>query len=90
MLGFGWNLLFLAGTVLLPRSYKPRERFKVQGIHDFMVFGGQAVAALSAGALLALLGWQGLMQVSAIFIVLHVAILLTQYLRLRGISNATS
>ncbi len=90
MLGFGWNLLFLAGTVLLPRSYKPRERFKVQGIHDFMVFGGQAVAALSAGALLALLGWQGLMQVSAIFIVLHVAILLTQYLRLRGISNATN
>lgn len=88
MLGFGWNLLFLAGTVLLPRSYQPNERFKVQGIHDFMVFAGQAIAALSAGALLTILGWRGLMQVSAIFVALHVLILMSQYLRLRKLSYA--
>lgn len=61
LLGVGWNFLFLGGTTLLARSYRPSERFKVQAINDFSVFGLQAVGSLSAGVLLATLGWNGVM-----------------------------
>jgi len=49
LLGLGWNFLFIGGTNLLPRSYNENEKFKVQSINDFLIFGFQAFAALSAG-----------------------------------------
>lgn len=61
LLGMGWNFLFLAGTTLLPMTYAPAERFKVQGLNEMLVFGFQAIAALSAGAVLHWLGWQNLL-----------------------------
>ena len=60
-LGVGWNFLFLGGTTLLTQSYRSSERFKVQAINDFTVFGLQAVGSLSAGVLLATVGWNGVM-----------------------------
>lgn len=61
LLGVGWNFLFLAGTTLLPSTYAPAERFKVQGLNEMLVFGFQAIAAMSAGAVLHWLGWQNLL-----------------------------
>ena len=49
LLGLGWNFLFIGGTNLLPRCYNENEKFKVQSINDFLIFGFQAFAALSAG-----------------------------------------
>jgi len=60
LLGVGWNLLFIAGTTLLTRTYRPQERIQVQTLNDFMVFGAQAVASLMAGVALATIGWQHL------------------------------
>ncbi len=60
-LGIGWNFLFLGGTTLLAQSYRPSERFRVQAVNDFIVFGLQAVGSLSAGVLLATTGWTGVM-----------------------------
>ena len=57
LLGVGWNLLFVSGTSLLPQSYKEGEEFKVQGVNDFMVFGLQAIAALSSGVIVYSFGW---------------------------------
>lgn len=57
LLGVGWNFLFVSGTALLPRSYRPSERFKVQAINDSVVFGMQASGSLSAGWLLFRFGW---------------------------------
>ncbi|MDD9889776.1 MAG: MFS transporter [Gammaproteobacteria bacterium] len=61
LLGIGWNFLYLGGTTLLTRSYRSAERFKVQGVNDFLVFGLQAIGSLSAGILLAGFGWNGVM-----------------------------
>jgi len=57
-LGIGWNFLFISGTSLLVISYKPEEKFKAQGLNDFMVFSTQASGALAAGYLLYLTNWQ--------------------------------
>jgi MFS family permease len=57
LLGLGWNLLFVGGTVLLGRSYQPAERFKAQATNDFAIFGTQALASLSAGTVLFHANW---------------------------------
>jgi MFS family permease len=60
LLGVGWNFLFLSGTNLLPAGYRPEERFRVQAANDFLVFSVQAAVSLSAGWLLHLWQWQGI------------------------------
>ncbi|MFM7395880.1 MAG: MFS transporter [Gammaproteobacteria bacterium] len=60
LLGVGWNLLFVGATTLLASTYSESERFRAQGFNDFMVFGSQALASLSAGAAIETLGWETL------------------------------
>lgn len=59
-LGIGWNFLFVGGTVMLIRSYRPAERFKAQAVNDFAVFGTQALAALSGGSVIFIANWETL------------------------------
>lgn len=61
LLGVGWNFLFVAGTTLLPRSYRGNERYRVQAINDFLVIGMQAIASLGAGWMLFQFGWDRLL-----------------------------
>jgi len=68
LLGVGWNFLFLTGTSLLPQSYKPSERHKVQALNDFIIFGFQATASLLAGWVLFKAGWHGVVLSSLPFI----------------------
>ncbi len=56
-LGVGWNLMFVASTTLLIRTYRPAERFRVQALNDFCMFGVMAVASLLAGLLINTAGW---------------------------------
>lgn len=58
LLGIGWNLLFVAGTTMLTQSYRPAERYRAQGLNDFLVFGAQALASLAAGPAITALGWR--------------------------------
>ncbi|MGM0769894.1 MAG: MFS transporter [Pseudomonadota bacterium] len=84
LLGVGWNFLFVGGTTLLPRGYRDSERFRVQGLNDIMVFGSQATAALSAGAILSWVGWAGLVLVAVPFLVLHGLLMTVWLLRERS------
>ena len=74
LLGLGWNFLFIAGTSLLMTSYSPEEKFRAQGLNDFVVFSTQAIGALSAGFLLSFLGWK---LINLLCIPLLIIILLT-------------
>lgn len=60
LLGIGWNFLFVGGTYLVLKSYKPSEKFQAQAFNDFFVFGVQALGALCSGSLLYYLSWQWL------------------------------
>ncbi len=79
LLGLGWNLLFVAGTALLPQMYQANETHCVQGLNDLMVFSAQAIASLGSGVLLLMLGWQGLMWVALPIISIQVLLLLNWY-----------
>lgn len=81
LLGIGWNFLFVGGTVLLAQTYQPSERFKVQGLNEFLVFGCQAIAALSAGVFLNLIEWQGLLFASLIIILMQIIVIAWQQRR---------
>jgi MFS family permease len=76
-LGIGWNFLFVAGTVMLTRSYYPKERFKAQGVNDFIVFALLSLATLSAGAVLTTSHWELLNIICLPFLLLMLILVLT-------------
>ncbi len=59
-LGVGWNFLFMGGTALLPQVYRESERFKVQAVNDFIVFGAQGLGSVGAAWFLFGFGWNTL------------------------------
>lgn len=71
LLGLGWNFLFVGGTALLPQAYSSAEKFKVQALNEFVVFGAQAIASLSAGWVVFQLGWEILLVSTIPVIGLH-------------------
>jgi len=75
LLGVGWNFLFVAGTALLPTSYKESDRFKAQAFNDSTVFSLQALASLSAGWALNLISWQQMLLLCTIPISLMLLVL---------------
>ena len=76
LLGLGWNFLFVSGTLLLASTYQENERFKAQGFHDFFVFGSQACASLSSGAIIYSLGWDVLVLLALPFVILQVLVMI--------------
>jgi len=90
LLGVGWNFLFVGGTSLLPSTYRDSERFRVQGLNDVMVFGCQATAAMSAGAVLSWLGWSGLLFLAVPFLLLHGILMAIWLTRKPAAENAVS
>ncbi|MCI0518967.1 MAG: MFS transporter [Chloroflexi bacterium] len=75
LLGVGWNFLFVGATVLLTRSYQPAERFKAQAANEFAVFAAQALASLSAGAVIFQANWEMLNLINIPFLLLVAAAL---------------
>ena len=61
LLGVGWNFLYVGGTTMLTYTYSIGERFRAQGINEFLVFGTSATASLLAGTVMHYLGWLELM-----------------------------
>ena len=73
-LGLGWNFLFISGTSLLVLTYKEEEKFRAQGLNDFIVYSVHAIGSLSAGALITLTNWKTM---NIICIPLMILIILT-------------
>lgn len=73
LLGVGWNFLYVGATVLLTQSYHPAERFKAQAANDFILFGVQALASLSAGTVIFAAGWVVLNLITLPFLIITLA-----------------
>ena len=58
LLGLGWNFAFIGATAMVSETYRPSEKGKVQGFHDFVLFGSVAFASLMSGAVYNAWGWE--------------------------------
>ncbi|RWD44294.1 MFS transporter [Mesorhizobium sp.] len=58
LLGLGWNFGFIGATAMVADSYRPSEKGKVQGFHDFVLFGSVAFASLMSGTVYNAWGWE--------------------------------
>ena len=69
-LGLGWNFLFIAGTSLLVLTYNENEKYKAQGLNDFVVYSVHALGSLSAGIFISLSSWKIMNLICIPFIIL--------------------
>jgi MFS family permease len=70
LLGLGWNFGFIGSTAMVADCYRPEEKGKAQGFHDFVLFSSVAFASLMSGAVYNAWGWNMLA-----WIVLPIAVL---------------
>jgi MFS family permease len=57
LLGYGWNLGYVAGSALLTHGLSLPERTKIQGLTDTLIWSSAAVASLGSGLVLAYAGY---------------------------------
>lgn len=86
LLGLGWNFSFIGATAMVAASYHPSEKGKVQGFHDFALFGSVAFASLMSGAIYNAWGWTMLNWV--VFPVVALCFLALGALKLPGLRSA--
>ncbi len=76
LLGIGWNFGFIGATTMLASAHAPEERGRMQGLNDFIVFGGVTLASFSSGGLMncsgssVQAGWQAVNMAMLPFLVL--------------------
>ncbi|TIR82182.1 MAG: MFS transporter, partial [Mesorhizobium sp.] len=86
LLGLGWNFGFIGATAMVAASYHPSEKGKVQGFHDFVLFGSVAFASLMSGAVYNAWGWTMLNWI--VFPVVVLCFLALGTLKLPGLRRA--
>ncbi len=50
LLGYGWNLGYVAGSTLLASGLVAAERTRIEGATDTLIWGSAAVASLGSGS----------------------------------------
>jgi MFS family permease len=76
LLGYGWNLGFVAGSSLLSASVDLADRTRVQGAADAVIWTTSAMASLGSGAVVAAAGFSTLGILGAAIVVAPVWLLL--------------
>lgn len=76
LLGLGWNFGFLGASAMVLECHRPEEKARVQSLNDFIVFGLMALGSFSSGGLLSAYGWDRVLWVSFVPLVLAVLVLL--------------
>jgi len=78
LLGYGWNLGYVAGSTLLASGLVAAERTRIEGATDTLIWGSAAVASLSSGLVVAVAGFTALCLLAITFLVVPVWILATR------------
>ena len=60
LLGFGWNLGYVAGSALLSVHLELHERTRIQGAADALIWSSAAAASLGSGLIMAGVGYTAL------------------------------
>ncbi|HUP83434.1 MAG TPA: MFS transporter [Candidatus Limnocylindria bacterium] len=76
VLGFGWNLCFVAGSSLLTGAVSVVERPRVQGVSDALIWSTSAIASVGSGLVVGAWGFAWLGMFGAMIVAVVGAILL--------------
>jgi MFS family permease len=60
LLGYGWNLGFVAGSAMLTHGLSLAERTRLQGLTDSLIWSSAAAASLGSGVVMAVAGFTAL------------------------------
>jgi len=88
LLGWGWNLGFVAGSALLTEGLAISERTRLQGVTDALIWSTAAAAALGSGVVVAVANYTALGLLGAALIGLPVWAMLRGRAALRRVSPA--
>ena len=86
LLGYGWNLGFVAGSALLTTGVEAGDRTRTEGFADTLIWGSSAAASLAAGVVLAAAGFSALGIIALVMLVLPVWAIVATRGRLRASS----
>ena len=75
LLGYGWNLGYVAGSTLLASGLVAAERTRVEGAADTFIWGSAAVASLGSGLVVAVAGFTALCLLAITFLVVPIWVL---------------
>ena len=75
LLGIGWNFGFVGASALVLECHYPEEKARVQSLNDFLVFGTMAFGSFLSGGLLTAYGWDTVLRLSFVPLVLAVVVL---------------
>ena len=75
LLGYGWNLGYVAGSALLSSGLTLVERTRLQGLTDAFIWSSAAAASLSSGVVVDAAGYATLGLIGAGLVVLPVVVL---------------
>jgi MFS family permease len=89
LLGWGWNLGYVAGSALLSSGISIVERTRVQGIADGLIWSTAALASLGSGVLVASAGYATLGVLGAVLVVIPAWILTVRRTQLTPSSAVT-
>jgi MFS family permease len=88
LLGYGWNLCFVAASSLISHNLSLGERTRVQGLADTLTWGTAAFASLSSGLVVAAASYTVLGFVGIALTAIPAAFLVLQGRRLRSAAAA--
>ena len=87
LLGWGWNLGFVAGSALLTEGLSISERTRLQGVTDALIWSSAAAAALGSGVVVAAASYTALGLLGTALIGLPVWAMLRGRTALRRVSS---
>ena len=78
LLGYGWNLGYVAGSALLTQDLSLSERTRVQGLTDALIWSSAAAASLGSGVVVAAASYAVLGLLGASLVVVPVLLILAR------------
>ena len=75
LLGLGWNFGFVGASAMVLECHRPEEKTRVQSFNDFAVFGTMAFGSFLSGGLLTSYGWNTILWLSFLPVLLAIAAL---------------
>jgi MFS family permease len=87
LLGYGWNLGYVAGSALLTQDLSLAERTRLQGVTDALIWSSAAAAAAGSGLVVAAAGYATLGLLGAALVVVPMWLVLA---RRKAVSAARS